>query len=154
MARARSGTMARRRVRPTPKPKEVRPSTEKVEPESVRLVRGRGTAARGGGAGGAYWHIYVGEQRAGFVFINVIDLAPFGAHASINIQVNRAWQGRGIGSIAYRSACSSSEHDVVLAHMRKSNVASRRAALRAGFAEVEGDAGSQLTMCWSRASQP
>jgi hypothetical protein len=38
--------------------------------------------------------------------------------------------------MGYRIACENSQYDVVYAHMRKSNIASRRAAEEAGFVDA------------------
>lgn len=121
-----------------------------VDPASVRLAPGKGSVGRGGDPGGHYWHIYAGEARAGYVYINVIDEAPFGKHASIQIHINQAQRGRGIGRLAYRAASEQSGHDRIIAHMRKSNVASQRAAAAAGFEVVEDPAIAQLAMAWRR----
>jgi RimJ/RimL family protein N-acetyltransferase len=124
---------------------------DRVEPSDVRLEEGRGSAGRGSGPGGHYWHIYANDKRAGNVYINLIDEDPVGEHASIQIQINKADQGRGIGSVAYRLASEQSQHDVVYAHMRKSNVASRKAAEAAGYEVVEDERVRQLLMRWRRA---
>ena len=123
---------------------------ERVDPKNVRLERGKGSRSRGGGPGGGYWHIHAGDRRVGFVYINVIDEPPFGEHASIQIQINKSDQGRGIGGVAYRLVCEASGHDVIYAHMRKSNIASRRAAEEAGFVVIEHPAVRQLAMRWER----
>lgn len=123
-----------------------------IDPNTVRLVLGKGSPTRGGGSGGHYWHIYAGDVRAGHVYINVIDEPPFGKHASIQIHVNQKLRGRGIGRIAYRLACEQSAHDVVFAHMRKNNIASQRAAAAAGFEVVNNPGISQLVMKWTRQS--
>ena len=44
-----------------------------VDAASVRLIQGKGSPSRGGDPGGRYWHIHVGEARAGYVYINIID---------------------------------------------------------------------------------
>ncbi len=123
---------------------------EPVNPEDIHLVQGKGSKGRGGDPGGAYWHINVVDQRVGCVYINVIDEAPFGRHASLQIKVNVQHQGRHIGGVAYRKACEQSEHNEVIAHMRKSNIASRRAAEAAGFQVVEDTSIPQLAMIWRR----
>ncbi|PAQ08903.1 GNAT family N-acetyltransferase [Mesorhizobium temperatum] len=138
--------------RPTPKPKVARPrpSHRAVNPDHVLLTRTKGTPERGGGPGGEAWKIEVDAKRAGIVFINLIEELPVGRHASIQIYLNKPSQGRHIGRIAYRKACEASSYDVIYAHMRKSNLASRRAAEEAGF-EVDMRAGtSQLLMRWHR----
>ncbi|MGI8624791.1 MAG: GNAT family N-acetyltransferase [Solirubrobacteraceae bacterium] len=121
-----------------------------VDSALVRLKQGKGSAGRGGGPGGKYWHIYVGEERVGNVYVNVIDEPPPGEHASLQIQINKTHQGLGIGKIAYRLASQGSGHDIVYAHMSKKNVASRKAAEAAGFEVIDDDRIRQLLMRWSR----
>jgi hypothetical protein len=123
---------------------------EPIAPSAVRLEAGRGSKDRGAGPGGHYWHIYCNDVRAGHVYINVIDQPPTGTHASLQIHINAAQQGRGIGSTAYRLAAEASSHNTIYAHMRKSNTPSRRAAEKAGFTVVEDPAISQLLMMWRR----
>lgn len=91
---------------------------------------------------------------AGDIFINWIDEAPLGEHASIQIYLNRANQGRKIGRVAYRLAAEGSPYDVVYAHMRKSNIASARAAEEAGFIDATTQGVSQRLMIWRRSSAP
>lgn len=148
-----SARRPRRRVptRPTPKPSLKRTGPrEPVQADQVVLVRGRGTLGRGGGPLGEYWRIEAAGKRAGVVFINVVDEKPIGQHASIQIYLNNQSQGRQIGRVAYRKACEQSSHPVIYAHMRKSNVASRRAAEMAGFVVHETPGQPQLTMVWRR----
>ena len=109
-------------------------------------MRSRGTPKRGGGAGGEAWTIEAGGERAGTVFINIIDEPPLGRHASLQIFLNRESQGRQIGRLAYRAACHASQYDLIYAHMRKSNIASRRAAEEAGFENVTPAGHSQLIL--------
>lgn len=138
--------------RKSPHPKSSPPShaQDPVPADTVALVAGKGSKSSGGGPGGSYWHIHVGEQRAGKIFINVIDESPLGQHASIQIFLNQRSQGRRIGRVAYRLACEACGHDTVYAHMRKSNVASRRAAEEAGFVADETPGHTQLVMVWRR----
>lgn len=119
----------------------------RVGENQVRLVRGRGSPGRG--ARGNYWHVVLDDKRAGNVFINTVEDEDLGKHASIQIHLNEGSRGRGVGSIAYRLACEASGYEIVYAHMRKSNTASRRAARNAGFDEISGDF-RQLTMRWRR----
>jgi hypothetical protein len=147
-----SGAARRRPKRPTPKPKAARPkpSKEFVLADDVTLIPTKGTGGRGGGAGGEAWRIEVDGQRAGIVFINLIDEPPVGEHASIQIYLNKPSQGRRIGRVAYRKACEASRYDVVYAHIRKSNHASRRAAEEAGFKQDARPGATQLLMVWRR----
>ena len=121
-----------------------------IDAASVGLIPGKGSAGRGGDSGGHYWHIHAGEARAGYVYINIIDEPPFGKHPLIQIHINQSSRGRGIGRIAYRAACEASGHDMIIVHMRKSNVASQRAAAAAGFEVVDDPAIAQLAMAWRR----
>ena len=167
MAKSKATSTARtKRRRQTPKPKKrsprktrpkakaaaKRPGAAKppIDPSTIRLVAGKGGPDRGGGPGGHYWHIYAGDIRAGHVYINLIEDEPFGQHASIQIQVNKTLHGRGVGKVAYLMACEQSGHDVVIAHMRKNNVASQKAAAAAGFVIVNDLTITQLAMKWTR----
>ena len=121
-----------------------------VSAKDVTLVEGTGTAKHGGGPGGRYWHIYVGEERAGYIYINIITDESFGEHPSVQIFINKSDRGKQIGRIAYRLACEQSAYDLIYAHMRKSNTASMRAAEEAGFTIVKRKGLPQLSMVWRR----
>ncbi len=127
-----------------------RPRSGNDEPGATELVPGRGKPGRGGGPGGHYWHVYAGGERAGYVFINVVDEPLLGRHASIQIFLNARARGLHIGRQAYRLACEQSGHGRVYAHMRASNVASRKAAQAAGFCVAERPGVAQLLMVWER----
>jgi len=149
-ASGRRATPGKRKVATKKSTKSAGRSDERVSPSDVSLVEGKGTTGRGAGAGGHYWHIYAGGKRVGKVYINVIEEEPFGKHASIQIYLNQQAQGKGIGRVAYRLACEQSQHDEIIAHMRKSNVSSMKAALAAGFEVVDDEKISQLAMRWTR----
>lgn len=141
--------IAKRRapVRPTPKPKSVkREGREPVPADKIKLVRTKGSSGKGGGVGGESWRIEADGKRAGVIYINVIDEAPIGQHASIQIFLNENAQGRKIGRVAYRRAAELSQYSEIYAHMRKSNIASRRAAEEAGFEDITPSSVRQLIM--------
>ena len=71
-------------------------------------------------------------------------------HPSLQIYLNKTHQGRGIGSVAYRLACEASGYQKIYAHMRKSNIASRRAAENAGFKIINHIEIRQLSLVWQR----
>lgn len=154
MAEKRRKAPARPRTptRPTPKPKDAKPkaSLARVSPADVELVATKGTPGKGGGAGGHSWVIKAKGERAGVIYINLIDEPPVGRHASIQIYLNQKSQGRGIGRIAYRMASEASQYDRVYAHMRKANLASRRAAEEAGYVDASPPGFTQLIMRWDR----
>lgn len=145
-------TRRRSPTRPTPKPKAVKVPVNAlpVTPDGVMLVRTKGTPERGGAVGGEAWRIEVDGKRAGVVFVNLIDEQPIGHHASIQIFLNASSQGRKIGRVGYRKACEASVYDVIYAHMRKSNVASWRAAEEAGFVDATPAGESQKVVVWRR----
>jgi hypothetical protein len=151
--RLKKNTPRHRPTRETPKPRTAKKKTTlpPVDETDVELIRTKGTPGRGGGPGGEAWRIYVHSKRAGVVFINYINEPPLGPHASIQIFLNVASQGRHIGRFGYLLACRQSKYDTIYAHMRKSNVASRRAAEAAGFINVTASGTPQLIMGWQRA---
>ncbi|MFP3995133.1 MULTISPECIES: GNAT family N-acetyltransferase [Pseudomonas] len=139
-------------ARKTPKPPPV-PAKSRLGPvdlENVDFVRTPGSRERGGGPGGEAWIIQVHGKRAGTAYINMVVDAVRGRHASFHVFLNRPSQGRQIGRAAYRLCCQESQHEVIYAHMRKSNIASRKAAEHAGFVEASTPSDSQLVMVWRR----
>lgn len=120
-----------------------------VTSQSVSLVKAKGSIERGGGPGGYYWHIKVSNKRAGYVFINIIKDEFFDQHPSIQIHINQSERGKHIGRIAYKMACEQSGYNKVYAHMRKSNIASKKAAEEAGFIVVDDNRIPQLAMVWN-----
>jgi hypothetical protein len=119
-------------------------------PIAVRLEPGKGSLGRGGGRNGKFWHVYNGDRRAGSVWINRVDDKELGEHASLAIELNESSRGRGIGRRAYCLAAEVSEHDEIWLHMRRSNIASRKAAEHAGFVVVDVPGSRQLVMRWRR----
>ena len=93
-----------------------------------------------------YWHVFYRGNRAGKVNINYD-----GKEASINVQLNKAYQGLGIGKAAFYLACKMSSHNIVYACIRKNNLASKKAAEAAGFIELRIDKKhTQRKMIWIR----
>lgn len=121
-----------------------------ARPIAVRLEPGKGSLGRGGGRHGEFWHVYNGDRRAGSVWINRADDKDLGEHASLAIELNEPSRGKGIGRRAYCLAAEASEHDEIWLHMRRSNIASRKAAEHAGFVVVDVPGRRQLVMRWRR----
>lgn len=122
-------------------------SRESIEEGTIVLQKGKGGVGTGAGEGGFFWRILNEGVTAGKVYINMVDEPPVGLHPSIQIYLNKASQGRGIGRIGYRLACEASGYDKIYAHMRKSNLASQRAAEHAGFT-ISPIAHKQRLMEW------
>ena len=110
----------------------------------------KGSRGKGGDEGGHSWMVQAKGERAGVIYINLIDEPPLGRHASIQIYLNQKNQGLGIGRVAYLKASEASRYEVVYAHMRKANVASRRAAEEAGYVDASPPGFTQLIMSWNR----
>ncbi|GEO86465.1 hypothetical protein GCM10007920_36140 [Ciceribacter naphthalenivorans] len=142
--------LANRRATPRPSPRVA--SREPVAANQVALVRTPGTKGRGGGRDGEAWRIEVDGKRCGTVFINLIDTPQLGLHASLQIYLNLASQGRHIGQIAYAKAARASRYDTIYAHMQKANIASARAAEQAGFVDATAPQERQKVMVWRRKS--
>lgn len=129
----------------------VPPTTKKrigdrVEEKDVVLKIGKGSIESGGMQGGFFWHIYHKEERAGKVFINYDKNR---SRAEIQIFINQKNQGKGIGRIAYKKACESSQYTEIYATMKKSNTASLKAAFAAGFRTIPSES-NQVQMLWSK----
>lgn len=99
---------------------------------------------------GKYWHIYLGEQRAGKIYIDYNTDEVLGNHPSIDIFINKQFQGQHIGRIAYALACEESGLDEIYMHSRKSNIASIKAAADAGFIELQRPEFRQVVMVWKK----
>ena len=91
-----------------------------------------------------YWHIYYQTLRVGKVFIAVIR-----EKAMITVEINKKYQGMGIGRAAFRKASELSQFDEVFALIRKSNAASIKAVQFAGF-HLAGTENGQLLYKWKR----
>lgn len=124
-----------------------------IDPIDIELTRSSGTKLRGGMQGGEAWIVKVKGKRVGSAFINITEDPFRGKHASFHIFLNKPSQGRMIGRVAYRLACECSQYDTIYVHMRKSNVASQKAALYAGFVDATLPEESQLVLVWNRQSQ-
>lgn len=131
-------------VRRLPRPRVA------AQPVAVRLKPGKGSPGRGGDPGGQFWHVYDGDRRAGSVWINQADDNDIGPHPSLTIELNKASRGKGIGQRAYRLASEASGLSEIWLHMRRSNIASRKAAERAGYAVIAVSGRRQLVMHWKR----
>lgn len=127
-----------------------RPKPTAAHSTAVKLQTGKGSPGRGGDPGGQFWHIYDGDRRAGSVWINQAPDDDLGTHASLSIELNEASRGKGIGQQAYRLAAEASCQDEIWLHMRRSNIASRKAAEYAGFTVINMPHRRQLIMRWQR----
>jgi hypothetical protein len=125
-------------------------ASNKATFHTVTLIQGKGSKTTGGGPGGFFWWVYFKDKKAGKVYINKVNEAPIGEHASIQIFLNKSSQGKHIGRFAYQKACESSDYQDVYAHIAKKNIASERAASAAGFEVMNHLKTPQLLMHWSK----
>ncbi|MBX8538833.1 GNAT family N-acetyltransferase [Pseudomonas cichorii] len=152
MARSVSPPRSKAAARTTPKPPQVTAKSKlgPVAPEKLEFTRTPGSRERGGAPGGEAWVISVEGKRAGIAYINLVKDDVRGRHASFHVFLNRPSQGRQIGRRAYAYCCQNSQYRVIYAHMRKSNLASRKAAEYAGFIAAPAPGDSQLVLVWYR----
>lgn len=120
---------------------------EQVNYDSIKLIEGKVKKSNSSGHD-FYWHIYANAVRAGQVYIDFVENPVLGRHAAINIFLNQKSQSKGIGRIGYEQACKKSNLDTVYAHMRKNNLASKKAAKAAGFTEITDERFNQVVMIW------
>lgn len=140
---------ARRRRSTAPKGKRfVRSTAPRATPEDVKLISGRKLKIEGGDR--LYWRVLFMDEAAGHVTITCLR-SDDSIDASIDVQLNQQSRGRGIGTIVFRQACEMSGLDEVAAAIRKSNLASRLAAERAGFVLQHEQSRGELLMIWRRA---
>ncbi|WP_027360059.1 GNAT family N-acetyltransferase [Desulforegula conservatrix] len=133
----------RRYVAPPPTKKRT---GDRVDPDIITLIKGKGSPKNGGMLGGFFWHIFHQDVRAGKIFINFNKDTE---KADIKIFINQKSQGKGIGKVAYKKACEESNYSKIYASMRKDNIASIRAAVAAGFEEIPSTSG-QMSMLWQK----
>lgn len=127
-------------------------TTSKIPPERLRLEPGSGKNLKDR-VRGKYWHIYMDNVRVGKIYIDFLDNPTLGNHPSIDIFINKQYQGLGIGRHAYYLACKQSGLPEVYMHTRKSNIASIKAAIEAGFKEVVHPEFRQVVMVWKSLSE-
>ena len=131
-------------------PKILEAKNQYATEEDVEFVRGKISRSKKEQADNDFWNIFFRKERAGRVWIDLIDFPLLGRQAFIQIFLNKKSQGKHIGRIAYGRACALSHYDVIYASMRKNNIASYRSAQAAGFREVKNTAFKQRLMKWSR----
>ncbi len=138
----------------TPKPPTVKAKSKlgPVKADDIEIISTSGTRHKGGGPGCEAWIVMAEGKRAGVAYINLLDDHIRGLHPSFHVFLNRPSQGRQIGRTVYKQCCLLSRYDVIYAHMRKSNTASRKAAEHAGFNDVSVKGDIQLVMVWRRAN--
>jgi hypothetical protein len=157
MATLRKKDKARSRRRPSsaPRKKFRRSTARRASTDDVELRPGKSKTATTlpEGAARLFWHVFHKGSRAGRAFI--VALNPESKDhpdASITVELNEASQGRGIGTIAFRRASELSGYIEVSASIKKSNIASKIAASRAGFEILEDEPGRALVMVWRKRS--
>ncbi len=125
----------------------MKPNPIAKEDISLKLGSGQGLKDK---IRGKYWHIYYHDIRVGKIYIDFIENDVLGKHPSIDIFINKPYQGRRIGQSAYQLACEESGLPEVYMHTKKSNLASIRAAAAAGFQELKHPEFRQVVMIWEK----
>lgn len=92
------------------------------------------------------WRIeYEGKTCGKIKFIPKSDHF-FKKHVTVDFQIQSSLRGKHIGRIALNKAISSSTHSLFVAHLRKSNLPSKKALEAAGFQEIKHPESKQLCM--------
>jgi hypothetical protein len=136
----------RRHASTAPKAKPfIRSLAKRANRDDVQLIPGQTTTTKEGKR--LFWRVLFLGKSAGRVRI---DCASRGdkMDASIDVQLNQASRGRGIGTIVFQRASELSGLPEVLATIRKGNIASQIAARRAGFVASEDQRGGELVLIW------
>lgn len=128
------------------------PRVDRVAEESVEIKAGKTT--RKAGLRLCKWHIYCEGTHVGRV--SIMEEPPEAGMevGAIDISIAKPHRGRGIGSLAYRLACLESGMDIIYARMRKNNIGSARAALKAGFTLSAETETTQSVLVWIRGDGP
>lgn len=138
----------RRRAKEGPV-KPFKPSAAaRVSPESIMFIPMRPGRKRG--VRRVAWRVMHAGQRAGTVAILCHEENGAVVKPSIDVQLNKRSQGRGIGTLAFQRAAELSGFKQVFASIAKKNIASRIAAKRAGFVELAPEASGELVLVWRR----
>ena len=146
----RSRRLRRKPTGPIPNKPFRRSKEPRARRDEVSLVEGRSTKPK---SFRRYWHVFYNGRPAGRVFIVVQKPdSEDDPDASITVELNEASRGRGIGTLAFRKASELSGFKKVYATMRKSNIASRIAATRAGFRSPRSEPGKELVLVWRQKS--
>ena len=100
------------------------------------------------------WRIFIDQKTtAGSVKIKRIASDPVhGKHGSLDIKVNESQRGKHIGRFAIKEALKNTSFSKVVANLRKSNLASKKALEAAGFSEVKHATIKQLCLVFNKKS--
>jgi len=96
------------------------------------------------------WRIQVDGKACGFVKFHPKIDQVFKSYVSVDFQVPKPQQGKHIGRIALQQAIESSAYSIFVAHLRKSNIGSKKALDAVGFQECENPDSKQLTMIFRK----
>ena len=123
--------------------------TQPISPQQINLLETKKSVKD---KNSIYWNVYLKKSKIGKVSIKTTRNELFNEHASIQIAINKRFQGKHIGRWVIRQACEQSSYNEVYAYMRKSNIASQKAAFAAGFffLPLRNPKFKQLVMKWLR----
>ena len=110
---------------------------EKIEPLRISLEKMSSTKFEG-------WKIKLDSLACGKVKFNPNVNEVFKDHVTVDISISKAMRGRHIARIALKIAIEASTAHFFVAHLRKSNIASKKMLTSVGFQEAAF--GKQLCM--------
>lgn len=102
------------------------PKITSVSEDQVSLQKMRSTRFEG-------WRIRFEDCSCGVVKLTPSTSKVFADYASVDFSVSQKYRGRHIGRYALKKAIEKSKYQKFVAHLRKSNVASKTALCSIGF---------------------
>ena len=144
-ARRRADNRRRQREK-RPEPPFRRSTQARVKPEEVEFRPMLQTHLQGVLRIG--WHVFHEGKRAGRVAIVCHEKAGLPPGPTIDVQLNKNSQGRGLGTVVFRRAAELSKRPKILAVIARKNIASRLAAERAGYSQITDGANKDLVLVW------
>lgn len=98
----------------------------------------------------SYWHIFSQAKRVGRVWLTLKPRSELLAGIFISVEIYKNLQGKGIGQIAFRLACETSNENIIFGESRKGNIASIKAMEKAGFVLEEKTKSGVVCYKWIR----
>lgn len=95
------------------------------------------------------WKVLLDDEACGFVKFHPKVDEIFKKHVTVDFAIPKAKRGMHIGRFALRKAIIASIHQLFVAHLRKSNLPSKKALEAVGFEEAKDDS-KQLCMIYRK----
>jgi hypothetical protein len=124
-------------------PKSPESGPDKIEEHRVTVVKMSSKEFEG-------WKIHVDDEPCGYVKFFPKNDSVFKKHVTVDFKVPIPQQSRHIGRHALSKAIDLSKHRLFVAHLKKSNAASKKTLSAVGFTEAKNYATRQLCMIFRK----